>query len=1281
MKNRKIDIFLAWQDSAVMRETLASLIADECVATIHLIAKDEIDVSLHEKCYMLRADSLGHSKLLRAVAQRASSYYTAFFLRNTDFAPGYRCMERLLQCANDSGAQMVYADHYSVKGNAQELSPKIDYMEGSVRDDFDFGGLWLVRTESLQQFVISEVSARYRYAAPYALRLFLSREGSIFHLNELLYAEVETDLRKSGEKQFDYVNPANREVQLENERACTEHLRRIGAWLAPDEIDDLPNDNETYPVEASVIIPVRNRVRTIVDAVKSALEQQADFAFNVIVVDNHSTDGTAEAVQALADDRVVLLQPSRMDLGIGGCWDYAIRHASCGRYAVQLDSDDLYSGPDTLQRIVEAFRKQRAAMVIGSYRMVDFDLQTLPPGLIAHREWTADNGRNNALRINGLGAPRAFSTALLRKVGFPNTSYGEDYALGLAISRYFRIGRIYDELYLCRRWDGNSDAALPIDKINKNNLYKDRLRTLEIEARKEINRLRNRQVSGREVDAFFEQQLNGWEEIKERFADLDKICTRTLPVGDHEMVVQFNPRRIVSTGAKIDKRTLKARPCFLCDRNRPAEQIDWSIEGHYHILVNPFPILPRHLTIPTRRHRPQLLSALLPAFGRMAWEMKDYLVFYNGARCGASAPDHAHLQAGQRGVVPIERDWKFHENNLEKIYPLNATEEADLADLGYVNANVGIYLLKDHACPAFVVRGCRTDCDYHLLRKLIDVLPREEGQEEPDMNLLAWRQEGGPIEEDHIIFVLFPRKKHRPDCYHAEGKNQLLVSPGALDMGGLIITPREEDFERITAKAAANILKEVSLSESEVMQIVRKLHRVRDNRVSASGEDGKCLLDKEPIVDVGIMHEECVDFCLNVPYTAKGITAEGCQHVECRDGGILWNENLYSELTFVPTVEAGATFRLENVAIGKDFHWNRREPQTFPGVLRIVVDEDKLVVINQVPVEEYLVSVISSEMSATSSLELLKAHAVVSRSWLLAQMKRRIENGGQGGGGFFSFIRKEDEFVRWYDREDHTLFDVCADDHCQRYQGITRATSPIVAEAVRATSGMVLTDGEALCDARFSKCCGGITELYSTCWDNKDESYLQAVRDTAGGYEAPLRITSEAEAEQWIRSNPPAFCQAPSSELLAQVLNDYDRETPDFYRWRVEYSQEQLSELVSRKREEDFGQIIDLIPVERGPGGHLSKLKIVGSKRTLIIGKELEIRRTLSETHLYSSAFVVDKEDVCDGVPMRFVLHGAGWGHGVGMCQIGAAVMSDQGFSFDNILLHYYRGAEITRIY
>lgn len=423
---------------------------------------------------------------LREIASGVKTKYTLLYQKAASCDMSEDALARMVRVADDTGALMVYADHYVVKDGIREAHPLIDLQEGALRDDFDFGTVTLVRTDVLREFTERQ-SREYEYAALYAFRLFMQRKGLIFHLNEYLYTSEMLDMRKSGEKQFDYVNPRNREVQIEMEQAVTEHLTIIGALVDNKKYKEPQFTLGDFPVEASVIIPVFNREKTIADAVRSALSQEASFEYNVIVVDNHSTDNTGKILREISDPRLVVIVPERTDLGIGGCWNEAVYSKSCGRFAVQLDSDDLYSGTDTLQRIVDCFHEQRTGMVIGSYRMCDFDLQTLPPGLIDHREWTDDNGANNALRINGLGAPRAFFTPLLREVGFPNTSYGEDYALGLWFSRTYRLGRIYDELYLCRRWGGNSDADLSIDKLNKNNSYKDKLRTIELLARKKMN--------------------------------------------------------------------------------------------------------------------------------------------------------------------------------------------------------------------------------------------------------------------------------------------------------------------------------------------------------------------------------------------------------------------------------------------------------------------------------------------------------------------------------------------------------------------------------------------------------------------------------------------------------------------------------------------------------------------------------------------------------------------------------------------------------------------------
>lgn len=434
-----------------------------------------------------------------------------------------------------------------------------------------------------------------------------------------------------------------------------------------------------------------------------------------------------------------------------------------------------------------------------------------------------------------------------------------------------------------------------------------------------------------------------------------------------------------------------------------------------------------------------------------------------------------------------------------------------------------------------------------------------------------------------------------------------------------------------------------------------------------------------PLVNVGIMTEKALSFVFNGEYihTESSSFLTGEQRALFVNGNIVYNGKLYKELFFEPA-SPESSFDLKAVTIGVDFHWQRQEDQRFKGALNLVAGNEGIVVINSIDVEEYLTSVISSEMSATASKELLKAHAVISRSWLLAQIEKTFRL-GNAPDKYKSCERDHEQLVRWYDREDHHMFDVCADDHCQRYQGITRASTPIVKEVIHETRGEILTDGESICDTRFSKCCGGVTEQFEHCWEPVPHSYLTAVRDSRET--AFPDLTDPVEAEMWIRNTPDAFCYTTDKKILSQVLNNYDQETTNFYRWKVTYTQEELAELIHRKSGIDFGEILDLIPLERGTSGRIEKLRIVGTRRIYTIGKELEIRRTLSETHLYSSAFVVDKEDMHASIPQRFVLTGAGWGHGVGLCQIGAAVMGEQGYSYTEILAHYFRGATIEKRY
>ena len=1256
----KIDLFLPCEYIDDAQNALSVLHEYKTVQHIHFLVS--ADFAAHhqvpEGCTFVITDRLESSNTIVSIAENTDADYVMICTRHTTIGWGNNTLERFLRVADDTDAVMVYADHYKMVEGKMEKHPVIDYQSGSLRDDFDFGSLWCIKAQTLADYIAQSDREEYQFAALYDLRLYLSRVGEIFHLNEFLYSEAELDTRKSGEKQFDYVNPRNREVQIEMEKACTQHLGKVGALIDTTFYRQPDFGEQDFEYEASVIIPVFNREKTVADAVKSALGQKANFKFNVIVVNNHSTDRTGEILDELKADNLIQIVPERTDLGIGGCWNEAINSSFCGKFAVQLDSDDLYSSPKTLQKIVDAFYKQKAAMIIGSYRMCDFGLNTLPPGLIDHKEWTDENGCNNALRINGLGAPRAFFTPLVRQIQFPNTSYGEDYALGLAFSRRYRIGRIYDELYLCRRWGGNSDAALSVEKVNANNLYKDRLRTMELKARQHLLQGKADIMEDSSISRFFNRQLEVWTDARHRFRDLKHVETRQF---SDQLKLQWNPARIVSTGAKIDKKTLGERPCFLCDKNRPKEQMSKQIDEKFHLLVNPFPILPVHFTIPARKHQPQLIYKNYGEMHRFISLHSDLMVFYNGPKCGASAPDHLHFQAGTNGILPLQTNWQRLSRNLTDIISLNDEEK--------------ISVVRDFIVPAFVIISKSAESDEALFRRLYKAMPQRGDETEPMMNIISWRK------GEEFISVVIPREKHRPEAYFAEGDAQFVVSPGALDMSGLIITPREEDFRKLTEEKALSLLQECGVSEEKMNTIIAKLKASKDAEDAAEASSTLYNKGKQPDVTVGIVSAQKIHFSLNKPYLAKGEKVLGEQVVEFSEGGVLWNGNQYSQLTFHPQ-SADASFSLSDVTIGVNFHWERKETQTFLGTLRFVVESDKIVAINELPVEKYLESVISSEMSATSSLELLKAHAVISRSWLLAQMKKRREV-AESGNNFFSFTKKEDTLIRWYDREDHTLFDVCADDHCQRYQGITKETSPHVAEAIRQTKGQILMDGEEICDARFSKCCGGITEEFQYCWEDTPKTYLTAVRDIALGVEHTLpNLTNEEEAEKWIRFNPPAFCNTQDKKILSEVLNDYDQETVNFYRWKETLSQEKLQQLIADKLKMDLGAILDMKAVERGKSGRISKLQIIGTEKTFTIGKELEIRRTLSDSHLLSSAFVVDKYDKDEqGVPQRFELIGAGWGHGVGLCQIGAAVMGEQGYHYDAILLHYYQGAEIKKLY
>ena len=684
------------------------------------------------------------------------------------------------------------------------------------------------------------------------------------------------------------------------------------------------------------------------------------------------------------------------------------------------------------------------------------------------------------------------------------------------------------------------------------------------------------------LETFFEEQLREWPLAHDNHDALTRVWSREL-TSDKLAIplrVQYNPARIVSTGANIDKASIAARPCFLCAKNRPAEQRAMPLNADFEWLVNPFPILPHHYTIAAKVHRPQRILDAYDAMIQATLALpEEYIVFYNGPKCGASAPDHLHLQAG-------------------------------IFDCQLLTANYPYKTLLADSKESF--------------RKIYDSLPVTDGEEEPRMNVIAFRK------GNHVSLIVIPRRAHRPHCYTAEGDKHYLISPGALDMGGLIVTPRREDYDRLTADKALDILCEVGVRT-------------------------------EPTIDVGIMQGKEIEFTLNSPYHLRDSLRQGTFTAHLTGEGIVLDGTTHDSIELTPC-DASATFSLHGVTIGKEFHWQQQETQTFQGSLVLRIIEGELHAINRIAIEDYLTSVIASEMSGTASVELLKAHAVISRSWLLAQMspKLKIENSKLKVGQVcndidsppeanFQLSTFNSQLIKWYDREAHTHFDVCADDHCQRYQGVSRKVTAQVLEAIRATRGTVLSYEGEVCDARFSKCCGGITELYESCWDDTPHPYLSVVHDP--------------------------FCNTDDPKILSEVLNHYDQDT-DFYRWTVQYTQQELSELVRRRGGFDYGDIVDLIPIERGPSGRIIRLQIVGTKATRIIGKELEIRRTLSESHLYSSAFEVEK--TVDG---NFILHGSGWGHGVGLCQIGAAVMGAQGYNYMEILRHYYPQAELTQWY
>ena len=729
-----------------------------------------------------------------------------------------------------------------------------------------------------------------------------------------------------------------------------------------------------------------------------------------------------------------------------------------------------------------------------------------------------------------------------------------------------------------------------------------------------------------QIDKFVKDQLSVWPLAAENYRSLKKAGSKVLSIGGLPVTVQLNPCRRISSEASLDKESINRRPCFLCPENRPAEQTNMEFEGRkgrrYRVTLNPYPIFPSHLVISSFEHTPQSIWHRYQDLLDFVRENNEYLGFYNGPESGASAPDHMHFQACPQGLTPLQ-------NRVDEL--LAAGDDKTLDYLTNVK-EARLFHLNEYARGVFVLCGATAKSTAKLFYRLLDCAPVPDGSSEPKMNIIAWCHEG-----EYRTAVIF-RERHRPHNYSSSGADHLAMSPGCADLAGVYVTTREEDFDKLDAGLLSQVVREVAASEETEKEIIWRLTRSQRQ------------------LEVGIMSGSEIEF---------EIISDGAgrQKVEYSQGRISYNGALYDELVFEAQTEATMfaepSFILYGVTIGVDFHWERKVTQKFAGTLKFIVDGGKVTAVNIVGVEDYLLSVISSEMKASAGLEFLKAHAVISRSWVMAQVEHRqshVSRTPEPSCPVSEPVEGAEEYIKWFDHDDHTLFDVCADDHCQRYQGLTMAVGDTVRKAVDQTWGLVLTSEGKICDARFSKCCGGRMELFSTCWEDKDYPYLQPLPDTADCVEGG-----------------DVFCDTKDEKILSQVLNDYDLETKDFYRWTTEYSRTDVSELVRRRSGIDFGTIRDLVPIERGPSGRLKRLKVVGDKKTMVIGKELIIRRWLSESHLKSSAF--DIKWVGD----RLVLDGSGWGHGVGLCQIGAAVMASKGYTFDQILLHYYPGSILER--
>ena len=759
-------------------------------------------------------------KNLTTYLKRLSAKYLLILDSDREIACDKISLRQMLKVFENKKVGIVYSDFILREGNKLIQYPLIDYQTGSIRDDFNFGHLLIYSCDAVQNALKKYGSLPSdAHLAFYDLRLKISADYDVIRMPKFLYKasiKQQKKIKISGRKteaHFSYVSKENFIRQKKLEKIATDHLKRIGAYL-PARTKVLDKEANDCQWKASIVIPVLNRKKTIGDALKSALEQKTDFPFNIIVVDNYSTDGTTDILKRFTAryPHVHHLIPQRRDLGIGGCWNEAIYSSYCGRYVVQLDSDDLYSSSHTLQKIVHAMRHGRYAMLVGSYTLVDEHLKKIPPGLIDHREWTPANGHNNLLRVNGMGAPRAFDLSVIRRMGFPNVSYGEDYAAALHITRDYKVGRIYENLYWCRRWKDNTDAGLSVGKKNRHDFYKDQLRSGEIEARKKIKETRTyederifAELNGSHdlslpvlCQSLCDSQKLNWPKLAGAVRDLNAVQSRKL-AGPYKVYLQYNSARAVNSGARIDAESISKRPCFLCQENLPAEQKGILYRNQYLILCNPMPIFENHYTIVSLRHEPQEITLSIPGLLSLSAEMKGYAVFYNGPACGASAPDHLHFQAVPRNKLPFLSD-------LKKLLPFE-----DLPSVKYG-------CLEDDGRSVVVLESKNTAAlreQFLNLIKAAGKIMKTDG--EPMVNVI------GDYNSRVWRLVVFLRRKHRPDVYFAKGESRIFISPGSVDMAGVVITPRLDNYNGLDYNAIREIYREVSLPEAMMNEILKEL--------------------------------------------------------------------------------------------------------------------------------------------------------------------------------------------------------------------------------------------------------------------------------------------------------------------------------------------------------------------------------------------------------------------------------------------------------------------------